>query len=315
MDRHYLSVMNYHFQFTGLIRNVADANPFDYSRFNFTLNEDSLNEPNGIDENHLYPNELSSYGTRYFCNEDGNFITQRVPPPANNPIDWDCNIDENGMGIDADINYHPNPNLKAQDGLGLTLLTSYTDWDNLIYDGGGISSLGLGSSELFFPAIVDEITPPDYKVDIDLDIITNNLIYLFPGAETTHSIKFVNNGLVQNTFNLTATDELGWFDTSSLPPQINLTVDEEFILDVPVSVPSNAQDTEKDILRITAIAQNQTIFNETVSIELEVANYCPNDSDNDFDIDGVDLANLVSNTTIMDLSQFANVFGITNCVE
>ena len=77
----------------------------------------------------------------------------------------------------------------------------------------------------------------------------------------------------------------------------------------------NAQDTEKDILRITAIAQNQTIFNETVSIELEVANYCPNDSDNDFDIDGVDLANLVSNTTIMDLSQFANVFGITNCVE
>ena len=237
MDRHYLSVMNYHFQFTGLIRNVADANPFDYSRFNFTLNEDSLNEPNGIDENHLYPNELSSYGTRYFCNEDGNFITQRVPPPANNPIDWDCNIDENGMGIDADINYHPNPNLKAQDGLGLTLLTSYTDWDNLIYDGGGISSLGLGSSELFFPAIVDEITPPDYKVDIDLDIITNNLIYLFPGAETTHSIKFVNNGLVQNTFNLTATDELGWFDTSSLPPQINLTVDEEFILDVPVSVP------------------------------------------------------------------------------
>ena len=141
------------------------------------------------------------------------------------------------MGIDADINYHPNPNLKAQDGLGLTLLTSYTDWDNLIYDGGGISSLGLGSSQPFFPAIVDEITPPDYKVDIDLDIITNNLIYLFPGAETTHSIKFVNNGLVQNTFNLTATDELGWFDTSSLPPQINLTVDEEFILDVPVSVP------------------------------------------------------------------------------
>jgi hypothetical protein len=68
---------------------------------------------------------------------------------ANGPIDWNCNGVNNEASVATDIN---------RDG-ARTVLTSYNDWPNLVFNGGAIGELGLASSLPEQTAAQDEVTP------------------------------------------------------------------------------------------------------------------------------------------------------------
>jgi hypothetical protein len=123
----YLSVMNYSFQMTGVIKD-GKAGVFDYSRFNAdALNEGSLNEPSGLTI------AAATYGTAHYCpatkTASAGFVSVA---DANAPIDWDCNGSANNATASADINGDSAKNT----------LNGYDDWKNLKFKVGAIGSAG-----------------------------------------------------------------------------------------------------------------------------------------------------------------------------
>ena len=137
----YLSVMNYNFQLGGLTIG-GTANNFDYSRFELqSLDENSLNESAGL-------NPVSGITEAGL----GNYATQvRTSVSTSNVADASSNIDFNQNGsvsgtVATDVN---------GDG-ARSVLTTQNDWDNLIYDGGGVLGAGLIDGGLLaLPIVLD----------------------------------------------------------------------------------------------------------------------------------------------------------------
>lgn len=125
----YLSVMNYSFQFDGVIKDGIGGT-YDYSRQALpTLREGHLNETIGLG------NDASSYGTRHFCHFFLGLIDVQVPvTDATAPIDWNCDDDTTDTDISVDIN---NEGGSGQD------LKGYEDWSHLKFKGGAIGLAGV----------------------------------------------------------------------------------------------------------------------------------------------------------------------------
>lgn len=116
----YLSLMNYTFQLTGLVHR-GHPGFMDYSRFlPGPLNEHRLVEADGI----RGPAALTQYGTTWTC-PGGAEQTDNI---VRDGVDWNCDGDTADVVLNQDIN---------NDGR-ITTLTSYNDWPNLVYNGGGI---------------------------------------------------------------------------------------------------------------------------------------------------------------------------------
>jgi len=125
----YLSVMSYAFQTQGLLVDGATGY-FDYSRSALPrLVETSFNEPAGI---RIPAAETRTLGTRYYC---GDTLQNDFDADA---VDWNCDGDQTDIGISRDIN----------DSGTSTMLDSYDDWANLVFDGG---RLGLGGETIILP--------------------------------------------------------------------------------------------------------------------------------------------------------------------
>ena len=147
----YLSVMNYSFQTTGLTIDGAGGN-FDYSRFELSnLNEGSLNESQGLNAvSGINEAGLARYATTLRIG--GSNVN--VPNAANN-IDYNQNGFVSGT-VSADVN-----------GDGMTsVLSTHNDWENLVYDGGGLIGAGAEAGGLLISPIVidgdlDECLTPD----------------------------------------------------------------------------------------------------------------------------------------------------------
>lgn len=139
----YLSVMNYSFQMTGVIRNGA-AGVFDYSHGAIgPLNENSLNEPSGLGS------LAAGYGTTRYCPATPTASAGFVPVAnANGPIDWDCD----GSATNTSVSFDTN-----NDG-SKTSLSGYDDWDNLKFKVGAIGSAG-GVPDPPVETILEEMTP------------------------------------------------------------------------------------------------------------------------------------------------------------
>jgi hypothetical protein len=132
----YLSVMNYSFQLTGLMR--ADASFFlDYSRFGISLDEAALDEAGGFG---IGGGPAAALNTLGKC-PSGAMTAWLV---AAGPTDFDCDGATNGT-VAADIN---------GDG-GQTVLRPFVDWPALVFVGGGI-----GGSGVILPSTSSLIEPP-----------------------------------------------------------------------------------------------------------------------------------------------------------
>lgn len=119
----FLSVMNYAFQFSGLVRD-GSAGVFDYSMFPQVLqtlpdlDEASLSESAGIGGNGSL---LSRYTTTWRCG--GQWVTG----PVVGAVDFDCDGTP-AETVSADLN---------NDG-SMTTLSSWNDWDHIVFDGGQV---------------------------------------------------------------------------------------------------------------------------------------------------------------------------------
>ena len=131
----YLSVMNYSFQTTGMTIDGAAGN-FDYSRFELSnLNEGSLNESQGLNAvSGINEAGLARYATTLRIGASN----VNVSNAANN-IDFNQNGFVSGT-VSADVN-----------GDGMTsVLSTHNDWENLVYDGGGLMVRGLKQEDSSF---------------------------------------------------------------------------------------------------------------------------------------------------------------------
>lgn len=118
----YLSIMSYAFQISGVYRSGKYGN-YDYQRLiPYSLNENALNESNGIAN-------AVGYGTKWYC-PNGAFVSTT----NYKPIDWNCNGATNPGTVAVDIN---NAN-------GRTTLNSWLDWQHIVYNGNTIGGIGKG---------------------------------------------------------------------------------------------------------------------------------------------------------------------------
>ena len=153
----YLSVMNYSFQHSGLIKESRplgelEDGHFDYSRFELArLEEASLSEPDGIGE--PLDQDGVKYATKrmvyypYNCKPWLRPYEDAAPHEViddSKPIDWNCSllgaIDEDR--VQADIN-----------GAGgdEQVLTGFDDWSHLEFRAGNIGALGAAAPILVTP--------------------------------------------------------------------------------------------------------------------------------------------------------------------
>ena len=132
----YLSVMNYNFQLTGLMRaNLTFV--LDFSRFAISLNEAALDETHGFGVTSGPAAAFSSIGV---C--PGGGLTNWLV--ADGPTDFNCDGPTTGT-VSADIN---------GDG-ATTALPPFVDWPALVFDGGAV-----GGSGVALPTQTPLIEPP-----------------------------------------------------------------------------------------------------------------------------------------------------------
>ena len=133
----YLSIMNYDFQFTGLPKRDGTT-VLDYSTFTLdSVDENAVNEGGGFGA--PFGSLISGFDTVYTC---GN--KKVLAHTVLGVVDFDCSGFNDGV-VAADIN---------GDG-DLTPLTATVDWPRLVFDGGGIGSLGAPAP----PQTTPEIEP------------------------------------------------------------------------------------------------------------------------------------------------------------
>ena len=120
----YLSIMNYSFQFSGLLH-ADGTTQLDYSRLGISLSEGALDENNGF--GFAAGSEPARFLTAYKC-PDGSVKGVRL---LAGPIDWNCDNVTQGQ-VASDVN---------GDGV-LTAFAPFLDWPALDYKGGGIGDLG-----------------------------------------------------------------------------------------------------------------------------------------------------------------------------
>ena len=302
----YLSVMNYFFQFKGITIDDKMYN-YDYSSFTLDpLNEEHLNETVGLNGGPA----LNNYKTMYFCQEAGNFMRKNVP--ANLPINWDCYIDGNGTDIEADINYHPSET-GAQNGQGFSNLISYNDWENIDFMRGGTG--GFGDVQLPPPvllideALIEEVTEEDIVnmvFDYEVTIKKSALEPICRGVFQNQNFKLKNTGNKQDTYTITGESNRGWAIFGSFPQEVSLEPEQEFSINVPIHIPSTALPGQYDLITIVAISQSNQKLTDSETIEIIASSEDCSINEgfyNDCDVDGLDLANFVSE------------FGNTNCYE
>jgi hypothetical protein len=160
----YLSIMNYAFQTRGLPINNTEAH-FDYSRYDLPdLTESNLNETNGIN----VPGAVTDIlGTRYFCTLDD----MRIDMDAG-AVDWNCDGDETDTSVSRNINQGMSWNNNGT----VTVLTSWNDWDHIVFNGGAISQPGAivdlpSETEVIDITEVQDHSIPDFTMRVYLPLV------------------------------------------------------------------------------------------------------------------------------------------------
>jgi WD40 repeat protein len=136
----YLSVMNYAFQFRGLIKNASQGN-FDYSRFILP----DLNEPNLDEATSLITTTATTdtYGTYWFCGAQAITSTNTLT----SPIDWNCDsVISTTVAANINAGWNDAPDTES------SLLGGASDWDRLVYMGG---ALGLPGASVDLPVVTE----------------------------------------------------------------------------------------------------------------------------------------------------------------
>jgi hypothetical protein len=190
----YLSIMNYEFQLTGLLKD-ATYGTLDYSRAELdSLNENSLDETVGLGPD----SDVGTFGTHWYSPTEYWFTDD-----AAGPIDWDGNTVIDVAPVAVNIN----------DDAYMTTLEGHNDWANLRYDGGAIGMFGVQDSPQL--TVVDEPTIEDFEKRGHLSgpyqfiLTTNAAELLLPGTdERSIFFNILNTGEMTDTYEIQISGDL-----------------------------------------------------------------------------------------------------------
>lgn len=292
----YLSIMNYSFDLYGLVEN-SNIGYTDYSRFALpSIDENNLYEAPGIQGPTATDGTI--YGTEWFCPGDATANgTNNIVNNANSNIPWDCPTTLLVPGktnpyftYNNGVDYTKRLTIDLNGDGKLTTLNSYTDWDNLVFNGGALSGNGAltGNASSFLPALEVGAEPAGQKAhsvrpmalrvadgevptpltEITVDQITAHtppngvilqhpsLIQLVAGGSADVTMVLINNGSTPDTYNLTANVVAGWMDAGGLPGSVSLQPGASATLHVRVSVPASAKVGDQQLVGVLAASPN-----------------------------------------------------------
>lgn len=278
----YLSIMNYSYGHKGGLYVDGAYQKLDYSQFSEPfLDENSLNESDGVAKNASIP---SNYKIRYFCGKDD--VGGRLSVPS--PIDWNCNEHTDSTNIPANIN--KDTQFLVFDFF--SPLPTQNDWENLIFDGGGIigqltSEENLSFGDLSTAPVESEIpVPPDYY---DPVVITGPQPsvdnFLLPGEQVTLTFLIKNSQLSSTNYKLEVTSPKNWAADDTLSPRtVYLQSGEEASVNFTVRVPPTTNSGEEETGTLDAspeLPPNSGIFVDGDSKRYNIYVISSDDSDGD----------------------------------
>ncbi|HLI52346.1 MAG TPA: hypothetical protein VKU87_11140 [Thermomicrobiaceae bacterium] len=133
----YLSVMNYLFQMSNVIKGGAGTLDYSHSQLP-SLDENHLNEAIGLGAG------ANGYGTEHYCAKSAGFVAAADATA----VDWDCD----GKPISNDVKVDVN-----NDG-SFDTLNGFNDWGNIVFAAGGIGSAG-ATEPPAVQSMMQELTP------------------------------------------------------------------------------------------------------------------------------------------------------------
>ena len=285
----YLSIMNYYFQTGGVIfdNGKGPGNGFfDYSRFLLpALDETQLDEVNGLNANPATFTgaknlSISKYGTMRYCkNDDPLKVSPQVANYVDGNVNWNCNQIRTVLGATVTLKPYIDPrtvneDINADGVLNLNYngtvypLTSFNDWPALVYTGGSIAGNGLGQAPPITTQAVeithdqDSLIPKLYMVAIR----TMGRVRSAPNSKITLNVVIANTGTTDDTYTLGASTLGGWAINASLPGSVAVPAKGTATVSVTYTVPSNANNGDKDTLLLTAQSQNDDFISDTKEV-------------------------------------------------
>jgi len=318
----YLSVMNYHFQKSGL-RTINANGEIEYGKIDYAVSSLST-----IDENDLSTtiscltpdiaciteNFIDNYASKFIRNPDSSGTLPELCAqygwgrcPANiddlSVIDW-----KNDGAISAEVNWKKagdNAYEKAAYGEGKTRLVSQADWPNLDFSLSHIGdpdeaialTAGIDGSEeiVIIEPPVEEITfPMDYRLELSA---VRQLAIFKPGASRSAlGYRLANTGNQADDYTISYQVEIN--DGSGVPANawqvsgstsVHLAPNTETYLDIVVTAPSDVVDgNEAEIVITVASAGNANIKGQQFGI-IRITEAVFTDSDGDGIPDEVEL--------------------------
>jgi len=255
----FLSIMNYSFQTRGLRINGNDGN-MDYSIMDLpNLVENNLNESLGLGADA----SMNSYGTIFFSGG------QQIVNKINDPIDWNNNGLSNEVSVNVDIN---------RDGSQSTL-TSYDDWDNLVFNGGSIGEMGI----MYIPpdeSQVEELTKEEDDTLITsfgVSIDGQGVVHSGVGVSIIRPFTITNIGESDDNYQITATSSKGWSVISTIPSNAHLNSKEEVTFPVTIEVPQTVMLDEEEKLTVTVTSQTNPNVLDSSELLIQVVDNTPPD--------------------------------------
>lgn len=246
----YLSVMNYLYQTTGIIR---DREPtFDYSREALPeLDEEALDERVGL---RLADAGITTkYGTAYWID----FGDKRLIWPTDSATTVDWNNDQRiEARVTADIN----------DGIARTL-RGHKDWSRINFRNKGIGTkarVGVLEAEQ-----IDELTPEIAQQIVPyrhVRIRADGDRALAPGSATTSIIRIQNTGQPTETLRIAISSQRGWSDT--LPRTVTLAPGTATTITVHIRVPQGTPEGTQDAIHISATSTTSATVTDSATLRV-----------------------------------------------
>ena len=279
----YLSVMNYLFQFSGILHrgsSVMSEGTFDYSRFSPSdlppLNKQHLDETVGPNAD---PDVSFLYGTAYLLRGYrpgalasppaciASAATRSIPVPYTyGPIDWNCD-GITASDVPANINIDPNyPN-------DTEILNTFNDWPALVFRGGAIGSLGALPDLPTTTPQQQEMTPQDEaQITRLFGVLVSGRGLFSASAGTTIPLTFTvsNQGINSDTYALTVSSSMPWANVSQVPPSLTLApgASQQFLINVSVPVGTGAGTTAA--INVNAISQTTNLILDQAEADVTV---------------------------------------------
>ena len=281
----YLSVMNYSFQMSGLLKG-GKFGTIDYSRETlYPLNEMSLDEAHGIGPR----DRVGDYGTVYWRNGTGQpgvwGLATAVPYRVDSllgAIDW------NGSGGDREssVRVDLNTGWQTKDAKPDEVLAGSKDWGPSLQFGGGPSHrIGPPATSESGVAMASTAGTPvdpepsyadfvaaglvlrDYRVAVTAE--QGNVVMAKLGAGgLSLSLKVINEGLEPDTYSLQAWG-LGGASLGNVPTSVQLSADASETVSASITLPAGTPGGLVGSVRLLATSTG----NPEISDEVEVAVY------------------------------------------